>query len=335
MTQVSGIGSWPGTSAGEALRTVRDLLGALDDDGVRGLPYLPELPARGPGGDLVGRGAGLLVDLPVDVQPAGWRLIERPGRDAARTRAFWRQDLDELAEAFDGYAGPFKVQSAGPWTLAATLWLARGERAIVDEGARRDIVDSLAEGVGRLLDDLQRLLPEAAVVLQLDEPALPAVLEGRLATASGLGRLAALEPSVASDGLRTVLAEAGARHTLVHCCAASVPIPLLRACGANGLSVDTALLTPRGWEGLAVAVEDGLTVYAGCVPTAVEVGDSAEALAQALAESWQRLGMPQQTLAGLTVTPACGLAGLGVDAAADRQRLVVEVARHLRDRAGG
>jgi hypothetical protein len=94
------------------------LLGDHDEqaDGVRGIPSLPELPARGPGGDIIGRTAGLLVDLAVDLQPAGWRFVDRPGRDAARTAAFWGEDLDELAAAFDGYAGPLKVAVAGPFT---------------------------------------------------------------------------------------------------------------------------------------------------------------------------------------------------------------------------
>ncbi len=333
MTQATGVGSWPGTDIREALRAVRDLLGAFDSDGVTGLPYLPELPGRGPGGDLVGRGAGLLVELHVDLQPAGWRLVDRPGRDAARTLAFWRQDLDELAESFAGYAGPLKVQAAGPWTLAASLWLTRGERAVVDAGAMRDIVESLAEGVRRLVNDVQRLVPGAQVTLQLDEPSLPAVLEGRLPTASGFGRLRAVDPQVVGSGLRTILADSGARHTVVHCCAASAPIPLLRACGADGISVDTALLTPRGWEGLAVAVEEGLTWYAGCVPTAAQAEQSAATIAGSLAESWERLGMSAPTLRDLAVTPACGLAGRIFDEAVERQRLVVDVARDLRERA--
>ena len=92
MTRATGIGSWPGTDLREALRTVRDLL--AED----GLPYLPEAPARGPGADLIGRTAGLLVDLTVDLQPSGWRFVDRPGHDARRTSSLWRQDLDDLAE---------------------------------------------------------------------------------------------------------------------------------------------------------------------------------------------------------------------------------------------
>jgi hypothetical protein len=72
----TGIGSLPGSDIREAVRVV---FGELPD-----LPHLPELPARGPGADMIGRGAGLLVDMPVDLQPAGWRLVDRPGRDLRR-----------------------------------------------------------------------------------------------------------------------------------------------------------------------------------------------------------------------------------------------------------
>src|SRR5580765_6831682 len=92
VTLATGIGSWPGTSVRDALGQVRELL-----DGQ--LPYLPELPERGPGADMIGRTAGMLVELPVDLQPVGWRLVDRPGRDAQRTAALLREDLDELAEA--------------------------------------------------------------------------------------------------------------------------------------------------------------------------------------------------------------------------------------------
>ncbi len=68
----TGIGSMPGTDPPEAARVVA---GELPD-----FPYLPELPARGPGADLVGRTAALLIDMPVETTPGGWRIAERPGR---------------------------------------------------------------------------------------------------------------------------------------------------------------------------------------------------------------------------------------------------------------
>lgn len=204
MTRSSALGSWPGTDIREALRTVRDLVS---------LPHLPELPARGPGADMIGRTAGLLVEMPVDRQPAGWRLVDRPGRDAARTAALWREDLDELAEAYDGWTGPLKLQVVGPWTLAATLELTRGERVVSDVGATRDLTASLIEGTAQHLRDVARLVPGAQLVLQLDEPALLAALAGRVPTQSGYGTLRAVDPQDAGRALTdavTALRDAGA-----------------------------------------------------------------------------------------------------------------------------
>jgi len=325
------MGSWPGTDVREALRVVRDLL-ADPGDSVDGLPYLPELPDRGPGADLVGRGLGILVDLPVDLQPSGWRLTDRPGRDLSQTTAYLRQDLDELAEAFDGWTGRLKLQVAGPWTLAASTWLPRGERVVSDSGATRDLVDSLAEGVRLHVTAVQRLLPGASLVLQLDEPSLPAVIDGRLPTASGYGLVRAVDPQDTLDGLETVLGAApeGTRP-VVHCCAPDAPIVLLRRTGAD-LAVDTALLGPRGWEGVAVGVEEGMTLYAGSVPTDGTLTRPL-AVADRLVERWRDLGMPSSELANLVITPACGLAGLTPGRARDVSRVCIESARELAERA--
>lgn len=324
MTLATGIGSLPGTSIREALAQVRELL-----DGH--LPYLPELPTRGPGADMIGRTAGLLVEMPVDLQPVGWRLVDRPGLDAIRTGALMREDLDELAEAFDGYSGRLKLQVVGPWTLAASVWLSRGERIVVDAGARRDLVESLAEGVRVHVASVRRLVPGAEIVLQVDEPSLPTVLAGRLPTSSGFGRLPSLDPQVAAAGLKTVLA-AHDGETVLHCCAADPPLPLLRAAGPSALSVDTSLLRPRAWEGIAVAVEDGIRLHAGAVPTDGSL-TRPQAVADRLVDAWRRIGMPFASLADVVVTPACGLAVAPPELARTIQRTAVDTARELDERS--
>ena len=324
MTLATGIGSWPGTSVRDALAQVGEIL-----DGH--LPYLPELPARGPGADMVGRTAGLLVEMPVDLQPVGWRLVDRPGRDAARTAAFLREDLDQLAEAFDGHTGRLKLQVVGPWTLAANVWLGRGERMVVDEGASRDLVESLAEGIRLHVGAVRRLVPGAEIVLQVDEPSLPTVLAGRLPTSSGFGRLPSLDPQVAAAGIRTVLA-AHDGETVLHCCAADPPLPLLRSTGPSALSVDTSLLRPRGWEGVAVAVEDGIRLHAGAIPTDGSL-TRPQAVADRFVDAWRRIGMPSASLADVVVTPACGLAAATPDLARTIQRAAVETARELDERS--
>ena len=68
-------------------------------------------------------------------------------------------------------------------------------------------------------------------------------------------------------GLREVLDAAGERTTLVHCCAGDVPVQLVRESGARGISLDTSLLDGARWEQVAEAVEAGVTLWAGAVPT--------------------------------------------------------------------
>jgi hypothetical protein len=305
---------------------VRDLLG----DGH--LPFLPELPARGPGADMVGRTAALLVDLHVDLQPGGWRFVDRPGHDSARTAALWHQDLDELAEAFDGYAGDLKVQVTGPWTLAAGIELNRGDKAVADQGALRDLVGSLAEGVRRHVAEVQRLVPGASVVLQIDEPSLPAVLAGRLPTASGYGHLRAVDPQTAMNGLRDVLAAAPeGTATIVHCCDPGIPLPLLRATGVGAVALDVTALSPQRWESIAATVEDGVALYAGCLPT--DGTGTVRGASAAVVRGWGEAGMSPRDLGALTATPACGLAGLTPDGAWRVQRAAVDVAAEWSERA--
>ncbi len=324
--RATGIGSWPGTSTREAVRTVRDLL--VDGDGI-GVPFLPETPARGPGADMVGRAAGLLVDLAVDLQPSGWRLVDRPGRDAGRTAALLGEDLDELAEAYDGYEGPLQVQVCGPWTLAATLELTRGERVLTDPGAVADVRASLAEGVLAHLADVRRLVPGAAVVVQLDEPALPAVLEGSLPTASGYGRARAVEPQVVGDGLRDVVAAlraAGAR-TVVHSCHPRAPLPLLRSTGAHALALDLTAASPARWESVAATLESGVGIHAGVLATDGRTSDTTAR--RTLVDGLEGAGLGASEVLGLVVTPACGLAGLTPEGARDVLRAALDTARRL------
>lgn len=330
--RATGVGSWPGGDPREAIVTVRDLLldaGGGSSDG-HVLPYLPETPARGPGSDIIGRGAGVLTDLPVELQPSGWRLTGRPGRDAERTASLWRQDLDELTEAYDGYRGLLKVAVAGPWTLASSLELPGGEKAIVDVGAAMEIAESLADGILSLTGKLGSLLPGVSIVLQLDEPSLPAVLSGTIPTASGFGRLRAVDTQDVLRGLQTVT-RAYAGETLVHCCLPSAPIPVLRQSGARGLSLDLTEASAARWESVAATVEAGQQVYAGLVPTDGDplVSASVSRTARVVMEQADRVGIATTLLRQVVISPTCGLAGLDRDAAIATQHAAIDLAAEL------
>src|SRR4051794_20568009 len=224
--------------------------------------HLAELPGRGAGADLIGRSAALLVDLAVDLTPAGWRLVPRAGIDQRRAREFLERDLDALYEVAEGYTGPLKVQAAGPWTLAAGLERTRGDRAVVDRGARRDLAQSLAEGLSAHAAEVAARVPGAQVVVQLDEPSVPAVLQGGLPTISGFGKLPAVEASVVEQELAaTVAALPGS--VVVHCCAPRMPLDLFRAAGADAVSFDLGLV--QDLDAVGTAVEAGAHLFVGVV----------------------------------------------------------------------
>ncbi|MEU1585378.1 methionine synthase [Micromonospora sp. NPDC005710] len=298
----TGIGSLPGTDIGEAQRVV---LGELPE-----LPHLPELPARGPGADMIGRSAGLLVEMPVEVYAGRWRVAPRPGRDLRRARDLMERDLDQLAEQAEGYAGPIKVQAAGPLTLAASVELPIGGRLLRDPGAVRDLTGSLAEGLRAHVAAVARRLPGASVLLQLDEPSLPTVLAGRVPTESGLGAYRAVESVDAAALLRTIVEAVGV-PTLVHCCAPDVPLELIRSTGAVAVALDLDLVTKL--DPLGEALDAGLGLFAGAAPTRPPSAGGAPTSAQIadrVRQVWDRLGFPRRQLAEqVVVTPACGLAG--------------------------
>jgi methionine synthase II (cobalamin-independent) len=331
----TGVGSLPGDDPVEAARTV---FGELPE-----LPHVPELPARGPGADLVGRTAGTLVDLHVDLQPSGWRFVDRPSKDERRAASYLAQDLDAVEEVAQDYRGLLKVQLAGPWTLAATIELSHGDKALSDPGACRDLAASLAEAVSEHVADVRRRVPGAEVVVQLDEPSLPMVLAGRVRTASGFGALRAIEGPVAEAALRQlvdVVGAAGAR-AVVHCCAADVPLPLLHRAGVHGVSLDVSLLSSRADDALGEAVEDGVALLLGVVATsATEQGPSLNGAAASAAQTavrpvkalWRRLGLsPALLRTAVAVTPTCGLAGSSPAGARRALTTAAEAARILAD----
>ncbi|WP_343072865.1 methionine synthase [Sphaerisporangium rubeum] len=319
----TGVGSHPGNDHVETLRVV---FGELPD-----LPYLPELPDRGVGADMIGRTASLLVELPVEVQPSGWRMADHPGRDARRAKEHLARDLDGLEEVAQGYEGPLKIQVCGPWTLAGAIELRYGDKVLADGGAVRDLADSLAEGLAGHVAAVRSRVPGAQVVVQIDEPGLPGVLAGTVPTASGFGRLAAVEPPLVSERLHAVLP--ADVFTLVHCCAPGVPFDVLRGAGAGGLSLDLSLLRRRDEDHIGEAVEAGTALFFGVVPGrgGTRLPDKG-VVAKPVIELWRRLGFDPGALAAQAVlTPSCGLAGASPAYARAALARCREAARVLRE----
>lgn len=208
----TGPGPMPGADPREAARIV---MGEC-----HGLPFLPELTGRGPGADLVGRTLAMLVDLPVDISPRGWRLAQSPGRLARLATDLLDRDGDALEEADELARDPeaetppvdrrLQVRVVGPWSLAAGLELPGGYPVLTDRGARRDLAASLAEGAGRWVTRAAGRL-RARTRIVLDEPLLWRVAAGTVPAPSHFDPVPAVPAEQLSlalcrfaDALRTV-----------------------------------------------------------------------------------------------------------------------------------
>lgn len=308
MTRASGVGSHPGEDQRAFEEAVRLVLGELPD-----LGYVPEVPGRGPGADMVGRALALLDGLSADLQPAGWRITDAPGVDLRRAVSLRGQDLDFVEEQTQGYDGLLKLQVCGPWTLAATVERPRGDRVLADHGLRRDLAQSLAAGLGDHLADVRRRVPGATLLLQVDEPALPAVLAGQVPTASGFHRHRSVDPPAAAALLDEMVGAAAAAgvETVVHCCAAEVPVDLLGQVGgaaAPGVGVDLDVLVAAAYDGLATALEAGRWTVLGVVPTTrPESAPDVGAVVRRVERLLDVLGL--EPTDRLVLSPSCGLAG--------------------------
>ncbi|MGH8834897.1 MAG: methionine synthase [Actinomycetes bacterium] len=325
----TGVGSLPGTDPVEATRLV---FGELPD-----FPHLPELPARGPGADMIGRTGALLVELAVELTSTGWAFTGRPGRDVRRARSLLSADLDALAEVAAGYQGPLKIQLTGPWTFAAAIELRNGEKALSDSGAVRDLTGSLAEGLAEHATEVSKRVPGARLVVQLDEPSLPRVLAGSVRTVSGLRALAAVEPADAVISIGTVRAAVPAElPVLVHCCAPGVPVGVVRRAGAAGVGFDFGLVDTGSEDELGSAVEAGFAVLAGAVPAQDTDLSALADTVDPVRQWWRRLGFAPERLAEqVVVTPACGLAGASPAYARRAMARCREAARALHESPEG
>lgn len=278
----------PGTDPDAISRWIVDTFAA-------DLPFVPELPERGPHAAMIGRTLSLL-DLPVDALLGRWRIGAAQGMDQERAHSLYRRDLDAIEEALAGEPTQIKQQFAGPFTLAATTELRSGETVLSDDGAFRELAEALTEVIREQGASLRKRFGVVPVI-QIDEPAAPAVFAGQIRTSSGYGRYR----SVSADNARRIWSQitrklaAEDTTSVLHCCAPDVPVELARDSGFDGISADLALLeVDDAW---ARAIDEELEFWTGSVdPKAIEnflgrVGFS-------IADVHERL----------VISPACGLA---------------------------
>lgn len=345
MTGASALGPWPGKQLLESQTMALDVLGDTPT-GVTGLPPLVQLPGRGPGAESIGHAASLLASMPVEYGPHGWQLTDHPGRDLARAHSLDREALDTLAVAGHGWSGPLVVSVRGPWSVAAQLYLARGDVVLSDPGAVRELAAALGEGLARHLEAVRIALPGAEPILVLREPGLPDVLAGAVPTFSGAGRLRAVERDDATAVLAQVVAAAragGATRVVAHGGArvARRALKTLGACGADAVGIPARAIASPRVELIAELVERGTGLWLG-LPRLRPGTKDVRPVVRSIADPWLAVGLPREALADVVVhlDTSAGITGSDVAVADGREqrnglRAAVRVAEALAEIAAG
>jgi hypothetical protein len=298
-------------------------------------PFLPELPARGPGTDMVARALGLIDQLAFEDGPFGWRTAAHPSREQRRARARLGDDLELAAERLEGRSGDWHVSLTGPWTLSALVGRGSGELLLADAGACRDLAQAWLEAVANWCDRIQRLIPGVRLSLQVDEPMLPMVAVGAVGTASGWRRHRPVPPDRLVEGyagLSDWAERTGLAQTVLHCCAPGLNCGDLGRAGFSAVSCDLANLGGDD-DGLAQFYEAGGSLWLGAVPTdQPDRRVSLDQIRPGVLALLDRLGIdPAQ--GRLWLTPACGLAGFKLTEALATARLLADLAQAV-DEAG-
>ena len=315
----TGIGSFPGDDPTHVNSLAVELF--------PNLPYLVELPGRGAGADIVGRGSLHLAGLHIDLQPSGWRLVDRAGSDERRAQGFLSRDLDAFEEALAGYVGPIKTQATGAWTLAALLNTSRGGSVLADPGASRDVAQSLVEGLMLHIAELRKRVPGATkVYLQLDEPMLPRVAAGEISSVSGLSRI---RKPARNEIIETIRFFSGVADELVlHCCAQGVDLDVLKDASVDIISIDYRHFAIEDSWGRWL--EGGRDIWFGVVSGVDAPLPSSSATVSDMRQKLASLGFDITKIASrVGVTASCGYAGASEDYVKESAKRLAEMVESI------
>lgn len=326
---------FPGTDPLAVHEVVRGELGEPN------LAVFPQLAGRGVGADQVGRSATMLAELGFDLQPHGWRIGVADGIDARRARSILRSDENLLADVLGAEAKPaerLKLSMLGPWSLAASLYLANGERVISDHGARRDIIDAYAHGAREHLDRLARTAALRDFTVQLDEPLLPAVLDGAIETASGYRTLRSIPRSeVRGAYARFLEVLCGQQDNQRVLPLANLPtadecwierVDLLQQAGIEACLVDPEGLDHRKWERAAGMVEAGGQLFLQVLAPGARTPGVVQGV-KSIIRPWRQLGLPLGSLGALTLMPRGDFTGCSPEQAIENLKQLASFAQGL------
>lgn len=287
------------------------------------LPAAPQLPKRSPLEGMVAQAARGIHG--VTVAPDGSLVVDAAALDpAAPTRPTFDGHSHAGLLAFlslaAGRTAPVKLQLTGPITLGLALLEAGAPAGIAFDVAAAAVRD---EGTA-LVELLQRRLPDAQLVVFLDEPGLVTKLpiDGESAVDILSSALAVLEDHAVTG---------------VHCCG-TTDWRIASAAGATILAMPVEReLVLSAAAAVNVHLDRGGWVAWGAVPTTGPLGTDPDRLWRRLSAVWCDLVQagcdPIQLRQQALVTPACGLAGHGPSQAARALKLTATVAARVTDQA--
>jgi hypothetical protein len=214
-----------------------------------------------------------------------------------------------------------KVQIAGPLTLG----LALTHCGVASSHAFRRGGEAARAWATAVEELVESRLPESALVLFFDEPALVAWRQYD----------PPIDHEAAVDVLSGALA-APACPTGVHVCGAG-DVRLALEAGPQVLGVEVSEVLVDDADVLVRHLDADGWIAWGAVPTDRPVGESSEPLWRALVGTWCELTRrgcdPVRLRTQSIVTPACGLAGHGPSQAERALRLARELADRVHDQA--
>ena len=232
--------------------------------------------------------------------------------------------LSAFFDAVGNRRRPIKLQVCGPVSLGFALVHAGMSRTLAGQLASRAVIDRITA----LLAEARHRVPEAPLVLFLDEPSLTA----------WYGEGFPWEADDTVDLLSGALAAAAhGAVTGVHCCGAT-EWRLALAAGPDILSVPSGSGLTEDPVALGSFLEGGGWVAWGAIPTDGPVSRQPERYLQTVRDEWAELargGVDFDLLRNRAlVTPACGLAGHTVDQADEILTMTARIGESLRDHSG-
>lgn len=316
----TGIGSLPHCDPTEAVEFVLRHSARL--------PSAPSLPARSRREGMIARAASGISGI--NVGDDGSLTIDDRAIDPEAD-----VDPDFGGDAFVGLraflnavsdrVGPIKVSMTGPVTLAVALDAA----GIRSELAAKVAGEAVRQQARALVRYVQRRVPQAQIVLFIDEPSLGSLME------PGFPIPAEDAIDLVSGALAAVESDA---ITGLHCCTRADWRLALQA-GPNILSFPLGAGIETAGATVADFVDRGGWLAWGAVPTDGPLGSTITRQWRQLSESWTELTEfgcdPARLRIQAMITPMCGLSHHGVTQAERVMDFTTRLAGRLHDQAIG